>query len=225
MLKLRTVLLTEMLMAAAVVVGVVRPLQERRTAMGEQVHEALAIPGTGLGAMTDAQAVRLATRIDEQMRMRFGTRRGLESFLHTAELMAQSGTMNTLRVYDGNRTFGDVLIVLGRLMREEQRLSQGGQRSAAAIKRLVTARGSGVPDEKVHRMSREVERREELATVAAADLRQVQKQIDDLVRVLVEGEQALDEWAVLRKMDREVMIRTHAAGRDELRGDVRVGWL
>jgi hypothetical protein len=227
MFTLRSLLVLEVMLGAAVLVGVVQPTEAGRDERATQVREVLSVAGNGLCAMTDAQAAMTATRLDELMRERTGNRLGLDEFLATARVMKRTGASSRVRVYSEYRTFAEVCRELGALLLREQRLEREGRgpQVAAFLRKVRAARDAGRSEAEVQQMVREGYASGDLSPCPDELCRETQAEVACRLHVLVDGEMTLTEMARLRRMTKEVLLTTLATGRDTVVGLVRVGWL
>ncbi|MEO0073494.1 MAG: hypothetical protein ABIK43_02375 [candidate division WOR-3 bacterium] len=120
MSTLRVLAVIELIVAGVLMVGQFETERAERSAMIEDIRHALAMPGTGLCAMTDAQARDLTGRIERQLA---GSCRGytMSEFVATLELMRRTGAATTVRIYAGDRSLLAICRELGDLMLREQR--------------------------------------------------------------------------------------------------------
>jgi len=189
LLTLRSVVVMEVVLAAALIIGAAAPGGRSEAMTAREARQAVSLPGSGLLAMTDAQARWLATRIGEQVEQRSGGRAGLQEFLSTVREMRSTSSAWTARVFSGGRTLAEVLRELGGLMQAEQRLGRDGRcrRIAECVGRLRAARDAGAPEEQVQRLAREAAERGDLAVVPDEECSRVREEMCGLIAVLVEG--------------------------------------
>lgn len=227
MLNVRSLVLTEVMLVGAMVVGAVEPVLVRRAEPATKVREALSVPGTGLCVMSDAQATRLATRVDEMLQRDSKGRLGLDDFLETARLMEQTGAADAVRAFADGRSFSDVCRELGGLLLEQQRRQQEGRRPEVAVflKELHAAREAGLAESEVRRQASEGAAQGKLAPGAEKECAGLQVQADRLVQVLVAGEVSVEELARVHGMNKAVLLSTLATGTEVMVGNVRFGWL
>jgi len=227
MLTIRSLLLTEAVFVGTMIVGAIEPALERKAELATKVREAMSVSGTGLGVMSDAQAARLGTRLDELMQQESRGQAGLDEFLESVRLLKQTGAAGALPAFAGSRTLADVCRELGRLLLEEQRLEQEGHNRevVAFLEEVRAARQAGMSEDGVRRLVREGTKQRRLAPGAEDECRELQARADELLENLVDGEQGLARMARVHGVTKEALLSTLVTGSDVMLGPVRFGWL
>lgn len=157
MSTLRVLVVIELIVAGVVVVGQIEAGRAERSEMVNEIRAVLAMPGTGLCAMTDAQARDLTGRIERQLA---GSHRGygMSEFVATLKLMRRTGAATTVHIYDGDRSLLTVCRELGDLMlrQQRQRTITGDRRIDELVQVLVVGELRLAEMARLHQVSKEV---------------------------------------------------------------------
>jgi len=157
MFTLRAVVVLEVIVAAVLVVGTAQNAGARKANLAADVRDAMAMPGTGLCAMSDAQALDLARRA-ERLLDEGQEGYGLGEFLSTVRLMKRTGATASVRVYEGDRSLLAVCRELGDVMlrQQRQRSVMSEERIDDLVQVLVDGELRLADMARVHRMDKEV---------------------------------------------------------------------
>jgi hypothetical protein len=174
------------------VFGVVQTGSLDRAAEADRVKDVVAMPGTGLSAMTPQQAAELA-RCVEKVLAGSGQKMGLDQFVNGFREMRRTGAARERHVCTGGRTVEDVCREMGKVMLRQQELERQGRASQVAnfVDKLHKARENGVPEVEVQKMARDGLRRGKLSLCASVECERMQRRLDDLVRQLVAAEREI----------------------------------
>jgi hypothetical protein len=200
MTSLKAVAVPAMVVACVATFGVLRSHHSSRVDMGQEVRSCLAMPGTGLVALSNPQLAGFAARIGKALAGAPEQGVEVEQVLWALRDIRLQGEAYTLRVFPGRRTLDDVCREMGRLMIQRRRLGEGGRKAEVAqcLRDIQAARLSGVPEEDVRAMAREALGRGDLAVSAAAQCRRIDRRLDHLAGDLVEGWRAATQVADVR---------------------------
>ena len=215
MFGLRIVVVLAAVLAGVVAVNEFHAAQAGRVDAAVSVREALAMPGTGMCVITEAQSATLAAAISRKLARATGGQVGLDDFVARVRLLKRTGGARVERLYPDGRTLRDVCVEMGRLMLLDQRLARDGRRAQVTqvLKELRAARARGVPESGVQAMARRALSEGWLAPGAPDQRRQVRQELDGLAQQLVDGELAFSGEAA-----RSVGQGTQLAGPDRLPG-------
>jgi len=184
----RLAVLVEVVVTAALFVVQVGFPRGGDAAVARRVMELVAMPGSGMPAMTGDQASWLSGRLEQLMRARTRGRAGRDDFLNAVSQLKQSGAAESRPLCRGGRTLCDVADELGALMRQERLgSSDANRRVRDRLVRMGQVRAAGAPEAEVQRLAREAVARGELAPDQGESRREVRQRMEVLVEDLVES--------------------------------------
>lgn len=157
MSTLRVLAVAELIVAGVLVVGQIETGKVERAEVVRSIRSALAMPGTGLCSITDAQARDLVGRIERQLA---DSHPGcpMSEFVATLELMRCTGAATTVHIYDGDRSLLTVCRELGDLMlrQQRQRTITGERRIDELVRVLVAGDVRLAETARLHQVGKEV---------------------------------------------------------------------
>jgi len=186
MVALRSVLALQALLVVSFALEPGRPTSA--VVMG-QFKAAVAMPGTGLAAMTPEQSTRMVCRVNELLTGNPRDASRLDEFTSTMRAAKQTEDACLRRVASRGRTVKGVCREIGVLLLRQQTLEREGRKPqlAASLRQLVEARRKGVSEERVQAMAREAVANNELSPGADEECRSIQERLDELTGQLVKA--------------------------------------
>ena len=191
-----------LVLVMATLPGATGPAALRPIANAQDVKQALSLPGTDVGCLTNEQADCLARVLDGQMRLHSSKQASFADFIQTVKLMRSTGAARGMRVFPGKRTLQDICREIGVLAQREQRFEREGRKQeiAASLQRICAARSSGASSEELAKLEHELIERGGLSVSAVGECARIHSRLEKLARMLVAGHQVIVSQANARGM-------------------------